>query len=93
MRKGMVAILAGTLFLAGILLPGTGYCKKGGIGNGGGYSEDGSILYHSHSSRSYSGKDSFKGQGKALGRNKDKANASTQSRGNSSKKGPKNYTD
>jgi len=41
--------------------------KKGGKGHGGGYSDDG-IFYHSHSDRSYSGKDHFKGKGHAYGR-------------------------
>lgn len=54
-------------FVAALALPDPVLAKKGGKGNGGGYSEDG-IFHHSHSERSYSGKDHFKGKGNAYGR-------------------------
>lgn len=62
-------LLLGFLVLPLILAPRGVLAAKGGVGNGGGTTEDG-ILYHSHSDRSYSGKDQFKGKGHAYGRNK-----------------------
>lgn len=61
MKKGAL-IIAGFFFLGGLIFPGAAFSKKGGIGSGGGY-QDGT-LYHSHSDRSYSGRDVAKGKGK-----------------------------
>ena len=83
--------LVSSLFLLGT--PHLTYAKKGGASHGGGHSDQG-ILYHSHSDRSYSGKEVFKGQGKALGRQgkKKKKHGSMQgpgpSGGTGSMKGP-----
>jgi hypothetical protein len=75
--------LVSSLFLLGT--PHLTYAKKGGASHGGGHSDQG-ILYHSHSDRSYSGKEVFKGQGKALGRQgkKKKKHGSMQGQGPSS---------
>lgn len=51
-----------SVFFFLLVTPHLSYAKKGGIGHGGGYSDQG-VLYHSHSDRSYSGKDVYKGQG------------------------------
>jgi len=66
-KKIALILPVSLLFLLALTLPEQALAKKGGIGKGGGYSEDG-ILYHSHADRSYSGKDSFKGKGHAYGR-------------------------
>jgi hypothetical protein len=79
MKIAVTVAFVGAFFLFGIAAPETASAKKGGVGNGGGYSEDG-VLYHSHSSRSYSGKDYQKGR--ALGHYKDKG-----SHGNGKAKG------
>jgi hypothetical protein len=73
MKKIAFVFPVSLLFLLLLALPDAVLAKKGGIGKGGGYSEDG-ILYHSHSERSYSGKDNFKGKGQAnaYGRTKSK---------------------
>ena len=71
MKRIMSIIIAGLVSSAILAAPQCVFAKKGGVGNGGG-SSDG-IFYHSHSDRSYSGKDQFKGKGKALGRNKTKS--------------------
>ncbi len=73
--KGILSILSAGLFVLSLVLaPEFAYAKKGGVGNGGGTTDG--IFYHSHSSRSYSGKEQFKGKGNAYGRNKtDKAKA------------------
>ena len=68
MRTLSVAVI-GLMLFGLVSLPEAVLAKKGGVGRGGGYSEDGTF-YHSHSDRSYSGKEQFKGQGKALGREK-----------------------
>ncbi len=67
-RITVFAMMAFALSLVGVF-PATCLAKKGGIGHGGGYSDDG-LLYHSHSDRSYSGKGMDKG--KALGHIKEK---------------------
>lgn len=70
--KKILALVAVPLFsVPFILSPEPAFAKKGGIGHGGGYSDD--TLYHSHSERSYSGKDQFKGKGHAYGRSQDKS--------------------
>ena len=63
MKRSALILLAGSFLIAGAAFPDAGWCKKGGTGKGGGLSEDG-IFYHSHSDRSYSGKENPKGQGK-----------------------------
>jgi hypothetical protein len=67
MKKIALILPVSLLVLLALALPDPALAKKGDIGKGGGYSEDG-ILYHSHSDRSYSGKDNFKGKGHAYGR-------------------------
>jgi hypothetical protein len=60
---------AGIFLLSFLFLLGTPhltYAKKGGVGHEGGYSDQG-VLYHSHSDRSYSGKDVYKGKGNPPG--------------------------
>ncbi|MEN6438893.1 MAG: hypothetical protein ABFD97_09940 [Syntrophobacter sp.] len=69
MRKALLAGLTGIMFLAGGSFADIALAKKGGVGKGGGYSDDG-VRYHSHSDRSYSGKDYMKG--KAVGHTKTK---------------------
>lgn len=65
--KRILSVAAAALFFSSlVLVPECAFAKKGGIGNGGGTTDG--ILYHSHSSRSYSGKTQFKGKGKARGR-------------------------
>lgn len=69
-RTISMAIVA--VFLLFMLsIPGEAVAKKGGIGKGGGTRDE--ILYHSHSDRSYSGKEQFKGKGHAYGRGHTKA--------------------
>ncbi|NLI81798.1 MAG: hypothetical protein GX443_08945 [Deltaproteobacteria bacterium] len=64
MKKSMILIILTTFLVTCLFsVPSTAQAKKGGIGHGGGYSDDG-ILYHSHSDRSYSGKNVFKGKAK-----------------------------
>ena len=84
--KGILSVgifLLSSLFVLGT--PYLTYAKKGGASHGGGDSDQGT-LYHSHSDRSYSGKDDFKGQGRALGRQgkKKKKHGSMQGQGPSS---------
>ena len=67
MKKIALILPVSLLFLLALSLPDPVLAKKGGPGKGGGYSEDG-IVYHSHSDRSYSGRDNFKGKGHAYGR-------------------------
>ena len=70
--RGILSFAAAVVFVISLVLaPECVYAKKGGIGNGGGTTDG--IFYHSHSSRSYSGKEQFKGKGKAQGRDKTKA--------------------
>ncbi len=71
MKITIIGIAVSILALTALSFPDSVLAKKGGIGQGGGYSESG-VLYHSHSDRSYSGKDNFKGQGNAYGRSKAK---------------------
>ncbi len=57
------------LFLiSGFIFPETAFSKKGGVGQGGGYQNG--TFYHSHSDRSYSGRDVAKGKGKGLNKAK-----------------------
>ena len=74
MKKSALIAITGVLFLSGLLIPESGFCKKGGIGSGGGY-EDG-VLYHSHSDRSFSGRDIAKGKGKGHYKGKTKKKSS-----------------
>jgi len=80
MRKTILAAVTGAIFLIAGSCADVALAKKGGVGQGGGYSEDG-VLYHSHSDRSYSGRDyqkgkavghakPMKGKGKAKGHSK-----------------------
>lgn len=71
MKSALLTAVAGLFLLSTVFVPEAALAKKGGIGNGGGTSNG--ILYHSHSDRSYSGKDQFKGNGNAYGRNKTKS--------------------
>lgn len=72
LMKKIAFILPVSLFFVTVFVfPDLVLAKKGGKGNGGGYSEDG-IFYHSHSDRSYSGKEHFKGKGHAYGRMRNK---------------------
>lgn len=71
MKAIMVGLAFAILALYALFASDPVLAEKGGIGKGGGYSEDG-LLYHSHSDRSYSGKDDMKGQGKAKGKFKEK---------------------
>jgi hypothetical protein len=71
MKSVLSTVVAGFFLLSVMSVPGAALAKKGGIGNGGG-TRDG-VYYHSHSDRSYSGKDQFKGKGNAYGRNKTKS--------------------
>ena len=72
MKSMFSTAVAGLFLLSAVFMPQSAMAKKGGIGHGGGVSDDG-ILYHSHSDRSYSGKDQFKGKGKASGRDRVKS--------------------
>ncbi len=71
MKTTIIGIALSVLVFCALSLPDSVLAKKGGIGQGGGNSDSG-VLYHSHSDRSYSGKDNFKGQGNAYGRSKAK---------------------
>ncbi len=71
MKTTIIGIALSVLALCAFSVPDSVLARQGGIGKGGGYSEDG-VLYHSHSDRSYSGKDNFKGKGNAYGRSKAK---------------------
>lgn len=71
MRMFLSTAVAGFFLLSTTFVPGAAFAKKGGVGHGGGV-RDG-VFSHSHSDRSYSGKDQFKGQGNAYGRNKAKS--------------------
>lgn len=71
MKMTITGIAVSIIALCALSLTDSALADKGGLGKGGGYSEDG-VLYHSHSDRSYSGKDDFKGQGKAKGKFKAK---------------------
>ncbi len=77
MRKTLLVVFVGAALMFGVSAPDKALAKKGGVGKGGGYSENG-VLYHSHSDRSYSGKSyvkakavgpskTIKGKGKAKG--------------------------
>ncbi len=66
MRKAFLTGLAFATFLFVINGAGIAFAKKGDEGKGGGYSDG--TFYHSHSDRSYSGKDYMKG--KAVGHSK-----------------------
>lgn len=71
MKSLLSAAVAGVFLLTAMFVPAPALAKKGGVGNGGGTTDG--VLYHSHSDRSYSGRDQFKGKGNAYGRNKDKS--------------------
>ncbi len=67
--KGILSFAAaGLLAFSLVTAPECVLAAKGGVGNGGGTTDG--ITYHSHSDRSYSGRDTFKGKGHAYGRNK-----------------------
>lgn len=67
MRRALLAGFTCALFLLTFSMADIALAKKGGIGKGGGYSDDG-VFYHSRSDRSYSGKAYMKG--KAVGHTK-----------------------
>jgi len=66
MGRTISMAIAAVFLLFMLSIPGEAVAKKGGIGKGGGTRDE--ILYHSHSDRSYSGKEQFKGKGHAHGR-------------------------
>lgn len=66
--KKTALIFGGLFLISSFIFPDAAFCKKGGIGQGGGYSDG--TLYHSHSDRSYSGRDVAKGKGKGLNKAK-----------------------
>ncbi len=68
MKRILTIACASTFALSLLFISEPCFAKSGGVGKGGG-TQDG-IFYHSHSDRSYSGKDQFKGKGNAYGRNK-----------------------
>lgn len=74
MGRTISMAIAAVFLLFMLSIPGEAVAKKGGIGKGGGTRDE--ILYHSHSDRSYSGKEQFKGKGHAHGRDHTKASKS-----------------
>ena len=85
MKTAIIGIAVSIFALCIFSLPDSVLAKKGGVGKGGGYSEDG-VLHHSQSDRSYTGKDNFKGRGNAYGKSKEKGaqkNSKKASQGNS----------
>ncbi len=67
MKKIFMAGFVSVVFLFVAGFSGVAHSKKGS-NSGGGYTTEDGVTYHSHSSRSYSGKDYMKG--KAVGHSK-----------------------